>query len=250
VLADVDAGTELQADAISEDGRWVRVVMDEMAGWVPAGAIDAIERRRLPVYGADALTPFQAFHFRSSEVSTCGSLTSGLLIQGHEDYPIDLIVNDVSIRIESTIFLRTRTDASTGQVIMDVFVLFGLARINAGTDAEIIVPPGFSLNIFYNYQPGDFDIDDIDDLPDVTRAISFSGVLPLTRDIFDALAFLLDLPSAVLVYVFEQPIISQPSGVGGVITQIRFADPQAAEAANDLCQAGDLSDDICAILGF
>ena len=247
ILADLDAGTEVLADAISADGRWVRVIADDTAGWLPAGAVDAIERRDLPTYGSEALTPLQAFHFRSSEADACSTLSPGLLIQGHNDYPIDLIVNDMPIRIESTVFLRTRIDESNGQLIMDLFVLFGLARVNPGTDAEIIVPPGFSLSIFYNYQPGDFDIND---LPNVTRAISFSNVLPLTREILDALAFLLDIPRGILFYFLELPIISQPSGVGGVIIQIRFADPNAAAGANALCQAGVLSDDICAILGF
>lgn len=247
VIAEVDAGTEVTADAISEDGRWVRVVVEDSTGWIPAGAMDAIDRQDLPVYGNEALTAMQAFHFRSEDIHACSSLSSGLLIQGHEDYPIDLIVNDVPIRIESTIFLRTRTDASTGEFIMDLFVLFGLARVNADTDAEIIVPPGFSLSILYNHQPGDFDIDDA---RGITPAISFSTVLPLTREILEALAFLLDIPGGTLFYLFDLPIISQPSGVGGVIIQIRFVDQNAAVGANELCQAGVLAEDICAILGF
>ncbi len=246
-LADIDAGTEVLADAISEDAGWVRVVVDETAGWIPAGAVDSVDRKDLPTYGQGGLTTLQAFYFRSHESAACGNLSSGLLIQGHEDYPIDLIVNDVPLRIESTVFLRTRLDASTGQLIMDIFVLFGLARINPAVETEVIVPPGFFLSVFFNYTPGDFGEDD----PANTQpVINFTNVLPMTQALVDLFGFLLEIPRGVLFYIFELPIISQPSGVGGVRIRIRFNNGEAVAAAGALCEAGVLPEEICDILGF
>jgi hypothetical protein len=246
-IQEISAGTEVFADAVNSSGDWVRVIADERAGWIPAAAVKDIDLDELPIYDATRRTPFQSFYFRSLDNGMCGNASGSLLIQGAEDTPVDLFINDVPVRIESTIFLRTRIDVTTGQFVMDLFTLFGVARLFPDSDSEVIIPAGFFVSLSFNYTPGDFGIIDPTNTP---PSILPSSLLPLSPALLDGLRFLLDLPAGIFVYTFAFPVITQPSGVGGVIGQIRFEDPRAVEAAARFCSAGTLPADICATLGF
>jgi hypothetical protein len=247
ILELIPGGTPVLADAISEDGAYVRVIVNERAGWISAEALDGIDLDALPVYSTASRTPLQAFYFRSLDEAACASATPSVLIQGPEGTPIDLIINDVVVRIESTVVLRTQFDPDTNQFVMEVIVLFGLVRLNPDSLDEVIIPAGFTLTAVFDGIPGE---DGVVTPSDEPLSIIFGELAALDEETLATLTFLDDLPDNFLLYVFEPPVVIQPSGVGGVVEQVRFGNPDASSAAGNLCATGSLPADVCEILGF
>ena len=153
VVGSVPTGTSITADAISEDGQWVRVVYSGKPGWVTRQVITTDgDLTTLPVIGPDTQTPMQAFYFRTSISGTqCTEAPNALVVQGPKDLTVDIKANGADMRLGSTIALYLLpVDPTTQQylttqygnigmvsVLMQIIVLDGHVVLNAGTPNEI-----------------------------------------------------------------------------------------------------------------
>jgi hypothetical protein len=158
VLASVPAGTLLQADAISSDGRYVRVVHQGVPGWVTVASLaGGVDLTPLAVITPDTRTPGQAFYLRTNIGQTeCVQAPDSLLVQGPQNIQIDLRANNADIRIGSTVVLRVipviprlvdlarRQFNITEQVfaLLEMTVLDGKGIVDPDTDREQTVLPG------------------------------------------------------------------------------------------------------------
>lgn len=103
VLGGVRAGDVLQADALSEDGEWIRVAFEERPGWLELSLITE-DVSGLPHLTEDSNTPMQAFYLRTGigQPECEEASESALLVQGPENIEIELTVNGASIRLGSS----------------------------------------------------------------------------------------------------------------------------------------------------
>ncbi len=159
VIASIPGNRDLQADAISEDGGWVRVVYDGLPGWVTRNVLaENAEIDTLPVLTPETRTPMQAFYLRTNITGTdCTEAPDSLIVQGPQNLKIDINANGADIQLGSTIGLRVLglTDelralflpyyAEIGTVtrLLEVFVIDGEAILNPGTPEEVVVPTGY-----------------------------------------------------------------------------------------------------------
>jgi hypothetical protein len=263
ILADVAAGTTVLADAISEDGEWVRVsapvsqdrrmvpdelIRDELPGWLPADVFGDVELDELPVLEAGQFSPMQSLYFRTRfEGSDCAFANSMLYVQAPHLIEVDLVINNVSIRVGSTITLRT-IDHADGLRQMEIVSLYGLTYINPGAENEIILPPGFTLLINYDADLADAVIDAGG--IDRTDPSVFGAPRLITFGQIDELEVLDPLPEGIVNYVAPPPIIITSSGIGGPIIELIFEDPVAVVGVEQLCQNGQLPPAICQFYGF
>jgi hypothetical protein len=163
VIANAPGGTALQADGLSTDGAWVRVINQGSPVWISRQVVAASggNLTDLPVIKSSSRTMMQAIHLKTSTAaSDCASAPpSMLLVQGPENVPATITVNGADIRISSTIALRLLPDNQ-----MQLFVLSGGAQVGGVT-----VPAGFTIAIQLNADGTDLDG-------------SWTGLRPITED--------------------------------------------------------------------
>lgn len=134
VLTVADSGQVLQADAVDPTGQWVRVVVNDVPGWMSRDVLSEADFSALPVITADTRAPMQSFYLTTGLGDPqCNETPSMLIVQGPRGVKIDLTVNEANIQIGSTIILRL-LDANT----MEITVLDGEAIVN-----NLVVPAGF-----------------------------------------------------------------------------------------------------------
>jgi hypothetical protein len=177
VLGTLAPGVSALADGRLADNTWVRVQLPDetgLVGWVFSellvadGSLD-----QLPVIapGSPRYGPMQAFYLntRLGGVQCSGVPQSGLLIQTPQGAgQINLSVNDVQIRMGSTVVLR----AEAGQ-FMTMKVIEGAGRATAGgrsrtalAGSQIRIPLDEELNpIGEPSEPESYDLEDLNDLP-------------------------------------------------------------------------------------
>ena len=159
VVAEIPAEAEILADALSEDGEWLRTAHEEQAGWVSRAAFTPeADLSSLPIYTPQSFTPMQAFYFRTSIGSECSAAPDAVVVQGPEHLTIDINANGADIRLGSTILMQTlpltpeeeqqlrEQYGLTGAVgsLFLLVVLDGEAIINPDSDNPIHVPAGYS----------------------------------------------------------------------------------------------------------
>ena len=157
LVANVPAGVNLEADAVTQSGDWVRVVYDGQPGWLMVNVIDAPNGLNLPVYTPQTRTSMQAFYFRTGIGSLdCFEAPSVLVVQGPQNLRVNINANGADMRLGSTVVMATLPidPASlrllfpnyTGQerigALMQVTTLDGVAIIYPGTDREVVIPAG------------------------------------------------------------------------------------------------------------
>lgn len=104
----IPAGTELDADALSSDSLWTRVVFEELGGWIRVDTLETIDLSPLPALSEDARTPMQAFLFRTGlQDPLCNEAPNSVVVQGPQNTEIDLTVNGADINVGSTIQLSS-----------------------------------------------------------------------------------------------------------------------------------------------
>ena len=123
------AGSALNADGLSADRLWVRVVYRDVAGWIfrdNLAADAAIESLR-PV-DARERGLMQAFFLRSGiGEPTCEEAPEqALLVQGPKNYTVNLTVNGAQVNIASSVMFRTLGE--TGN-LLEISVLDGQAEV-------------------------------------------------------------------------------------------------------------------------
>jgi len=136
VIASVPAGTELQADGLSRDEQWLRVFEDGSIAWISRSVVAGEGLDSLPIWGGESRTTMQDFYFHTGNgLAECdGALPALLVIQGPQDIPVNLRINGVDIRLDSTIALWITPDNE-----MSLMVLEGSAQLGG-----LSVPEGFT----------------------------------------------------------------------------------------------------------
>lgn len=158
VVGSIPQGTALTADAVSEDGEWVRVVYRGTPGWITRRVLTTDgDLSTLSVITPQTKTPMQAFYFRTAISGTqCTEAPNALVVQGPESLTVDINVNGADIQLGSTIVLYlVPVDAATLQYLIDqygeigaisrlmqIVVLDGHVVLNEGTPDEIVLNTG------------------------------------------------------------------------------------------------------------
>lgn len=159
VLSSVVRGTVLIADAVSEDGAWLRLMLDEGTGWLSRDLIDAAaDTSALPATARQgSLTPMQAFYFTTGlgQPACNEAPPSTLIIQGREDLRVNLTVNGADISVGSTIALRTvpdeqadDNDENPDNTYMELIVFEGSVQPENGPE----IPAGFSSQVPLSFE--------------------------------------------------------------------------------------------------
>ncbi len=154
----VPENTNLQADAISSDGGFVRVVYQGLPGWIAVGTLaGGVDLSGLGIVGPETRTTGQAFYLRTNIGQTdCVEAPDSLIVQGPQNIHVDISTNGADIRLGSTIVLRV-IEISPDQAralqerfgftepiyaLLEVTTLDGEAILNPDTDDEQVVPAG------------------------------------------------------------------------------------------------------------
>jgi hypothetical protein len=249
VIEQIASGTAVTADAVSQDGDFVRVLVSEQVGWLSSGAFDGLDLSDLPVLNDGQLTPMQAFYLRTGiDSGTCAPNASWVLLQSPEEMSVDMILYDVPMRIEATMLLRTLAPGEPVGPQMQLVVLYGVVTVNPDTDDEIIVPAGYALPIGLGPDFVSLGIEGDEDERSGTK--TFGEPVLFNQALLDDLGFLDQLPSDIFNYDVDLPVLSQASGVGGPLIDLVFPDPGATSSIEQLCATGALSPAICAVYGF
>lgn len=136
LIGSVPSGTELSADAVSQDGRWIRVLYSSGVGWVTREVIQSVEGEvdSLPAITSETRSPMQAFTFRTTPGSTsCDEAPPSLLVvQGPDNVKVDITANGADIRLGSTIALRILEGNRVQLMVVDGEAQIGGLKIPAG----------------------------------------------------------------------------------------------------------------------
>jgi hypothetical protein len=185
ILGGVPTGTTLQADALSADKQWFRIVFQEKSvGWIFRDLVNMDgDPETLPVFGDEDRTPMQAFYFKTGIGDpTCNQSPSALVIQGPENVTVDITANGANIRISSTVMLQTTEDN-----VMEITTLNGEVSADG-----INIPAGYQVEV-----PLTDDGHDLDG--------QYRDLHPLTRSELEDIQWLDNIPSDILNYPIDVP---------------------------------------------
>ncbi|MFQ3645838.1 MAG: SH3 domain-containing protein [Anaerolinea sp.] len=123
------AGSVLNADALSADRQWVRIVYRDTVGWMFRDnlgldpAIDSLRPADLRERGL-----MQAFFLRSGigEPACTEAPSQALLVQGPKNYTVNLTVNGAQVNISSSVMFRTLGEEGDQ---LEISVLDGQAEV-------------------------------------------------------------------------------------------------------------------------
>ncbi len=109
VIPSLPSGSVIEADAISPDSAWLRVLYQGSPGWISMSAVNVTERvTDLPQIGDDSRSPMQAFYFQTGlGTSACNEAPSLLAVQGPDNLTVALSVNGADIRMGSLVTLQS-----------------------------------------------------------------------------------------------------------------------------------------------
>jgi hypothetical protein len=255
VVGSVPAGTSLQADAITEDGEWVRVYYEHpttlaisAVAWIQTLSVVAgADFGALAVMTPDSFTPMQKFYLSNGEETpSCAEVPPSMLyVQGPEETELDFVVNDAHVRVSSTALIRVLAPGNTMQII----ALSGLVVINPDSANPIILAPGFfsttclsdMLNLGIDGQEND---------RQVNGSCGWSVPEVLDVGLLQALYTALNnrIPQNIQYYASGVPRRVCASGIGGPICII--IPPFFEIRLRLLCRFQLLPQRVCQVLGY
>jgi hypothetical protein len=198
VVAIVESGQALDADAVDETGSWVRVTADGVPGWISSLAVGDPDVSTLPVITGESFAPMQAFYLKTKfGKPECDEAPSTLLVQGPKNIAIDLRVNGADITISSSVLLRT-TDENT----LELIVLDGKAVVG-----NLTIPTGFRSFVPLN---NNTDNPEATAEPLAMASGDWQGCQPLTEEERASLQTFTTIPASLLSY--EVTVPEQASG--------------------------------------
>lgn len=144
VLRSLAAGSTVTATSRNANSDWLRVRVDGVTGWVAASLLSVDgEVATLPVAGSTEepqFGPMQAFYFRPGIGNATECLAApedGFTVQTPEGVGnVQLNVNGVDVQLGSTGWFTLRRDPNTNQLLLDINMVEGRARIEANGVAQ------------------------------------------------------------------------------------------------------------------
>lgn len=204
-VQNIPTGADILADARSTNGLWVRVAYDDIPGWIAVSTLEDSSRDRLvglPMIDEDTQSPMQSFYFETGiSQARCREAPTILVVQGPEDYEVDITANGAQIRIGSTIILRTNINAGDDSASMEVVTLSGVARVFPDTENEVVVPAGEILVSCLASEEQDLGIDDLAD----DREVLACETREMTEDEIAEFDFIKRVSARVMNYEVEWP---------------------------------------------
>ncbi|MBI5960633.1 MAG: SH3 domain-containing protein [Chloroflexi bacterium] len=183
VLGTAAPGDTLMATGRLEDSSWVRVKFAPGGGtgWLSSALVSSesdLSELSVVDYRDLYYGPMQAFYFRSGEVQdVCAETPDGLVVQTPEgDAEISLLINEVDIRLGSTVLLRGEAGS-----VMRIDVLEGAAQVTiSGLTINLVAGSGLDLPLGDDLKPAG--------LPGLPRAyvweeVAYTPVSLLPREI-------------------------------------------------------------------
>lgn len=134
VIGAVALGDALQADGLSADHEWLRIVYNGVIGWIFRDLVTTeADLDSLPVITDATRSPMQAFYLRTGigQVACEDAPADSLVIQGPERLTVNFTVNGADVTLGSTAAFRILPPGN----IMEVTVLDGKVTIG-GVEVE------------------------------------------------------------------------------------------------------------------
>ena len=138
----IPADTILNADRLSDDGEWLRVVYADLSGWIAVDSVSAEgDVSSLPSPQTAPYTPMQAVRLETALTGiNCEAAPPSLLVvQGPKEITVNLTVNGAELNIGSTIALW----ASGTPPVMRLAVIDGGVYLADGT----YIPAGYIAEV-------------------------------------------------------------------------------------------------------
>jgi|GEM_PF-3111683 len=134
VLGTVPIDTVFEADGLSIDGEWVRIIFDGQPAWVFRSIVSADSSLDvLPTISSFNRTPMQAFYFSTGAgASTCNEAPDSLMIQGPNSLEVQINANGVDINIGSTIVLESPAPNEINITAVNGYAQVGNVRVPGG----------------------------------------------------------------------------------------------------------------------
>jgi hypothetical protein len=242
---------ELEADGISSDGNWVRVLFSyerdfgvRTSAWINVENLSASTGiENLPVMAADSYTAMQSFYLSNElELPECTAVVApGLLIQGPSEVETDFVLNEMPVRVTSTVYIRQISENR-----LQLIAISGFTVLYPDSASQELIPAGFTKTVCLA-EAQSLGIDgQANDRP-VDPNCPEGDAHPLNNGELQALASLNRLPANILNYGVTMSTLVCPSGVGDAQCIIIPASPERIEEA---CEAGLLPEEICQSYGF
>ena len=245
VLGVIPAGESVIADAVSEDGLWVRVVYDDRPVWIPVSSLDpATSLDSLPAFGPESFTTMQSVCLGDDPGrGQCGANAPSLLfLQSPSDFPAEMRLQETDLRFQGTTVFQIQGNR------IEMSVVNGVAILNPDTPDEIIVPAGFKVDA-----PLGNRIDTSICGPGGGRPITgdWSAPRQMSQGDLNQFALLEDFPDNLLNDPIILPEIPEPSGVGNPRSEILLRDPVSNTIIPPACQPnGAIPADLCEAYAF
>ena len=239
VIGQIPSETTLNADAITPDEEWVRVVFEDQPGWVRRSIIPSSEDlSALVVIGPDNFTPMQSFDVeRYSNNGDCHVTEQGVIIHGPDSLPTDVQVNGIPVRVDSTIIT---TPLPNNQLSFCTITGVGIVYPNDPA-RRTIIPPGFGAVV--DLTTGNFVT------PDAFEGTNIAPcVRPFTIRFWNFVSRF--FPTNLTHYTPNELGITAPSGVGGGEWFIIHINVQRIDITRVMCNTGLLPANVCRVYGF
>ncbi len=155
ILLSVPAGTPLTLTGVSEGRDWYELLMsDGGRGWIFGQLVRVSDRdalSRLPVGSGPRYGPMQAFYFTTGLGGpVCAQAPNALIIQSTELAEVRLNVNELEIRLGSTIALTTAlTNDGMGRALV-ITLLEGRLQTRIGGYPVTLTRPGQAIAVSLN----------------------------------------------------------------------------------------------------
>jgi hypothetical protein len=188
LLGTVASGTTLQADGVSGNGQWLRVLYEGQAAWVSLGEVDVPDGTDFQTV---KLTPLQSFSFTTGG-TTPPSLEippSVLIVQSPRNTPVQIFANGAELLVNGTLFLRTLPDGRTQLIVAD-----GTTTAFPGANNEVEVVAGTSIIL----PTGD----------------TWTEWRVLTDAEWESFGGVEEIPGNVIIVIIVLPDPERPSGIG------------------------------------
>ncbi len=148
VIGSLTTNTEMDADGLSEDGEWLRVVYLGRAAWIARSRVTTDgDVDSLTVMSAESRSPMQSVYLTTGVGQPgCEDVPEdALLVQGPENVFVDITVNGADIRLGSTVIIRL---VEPGNMI-ELIVIDGVGIIfpDGLNNQQISIPAGFKSTV-------------------------------------------------------------------------------------------------------